>query len=486
MRCTVEVARPSRRASSETPSSRSVWENSLSSRAALRTDVSSHEGLPCIREGFLVGGLALPTVVLMLTAEQNDELTQVEPGTRMGEVLRRYWYPVAFTRELAEFPVKRVELLGEFFALWRQPSGRYGIVPEPCPHRKASMAYGVVEVDGLRCPYHGWKFDTEGACIDQPAERETPTSTTGCAPPPGKVEEMGGLIWAYVGPDPAPLLPRFDTYVMDGFRDIGWADLPCNYVQIMENSVDPHHVEWLHGRYFEFMGRHEGFTAPASFGKEHIKIGFTPFEWGIIKRRVLKGATEENDDWKVGHPLVFPYNMRVGGGGVHQMQIRVPINRTTTRFMLYTVHSPDGYEHVDQPQIPDYQIPVLDERGRHVTNYVEGQDIMAWVTQGAITDRTTEHLGARTSAWRCCARCSATRWTRSRAARTRSARSASRTSASTCRARRTSSTRAAPSSRSTSATWAQRASRRCSTPSRRSTSRRPRRSRPEQRGRPST
>ena len=90
----------------------------------------------------------------------------------MGEVLRRYWYPVAFTRELAEFPVKRVELLGDFFALWRSPSGRYGIVPEPCPHRKASLAYGVVESDGLRCPYHGWKFDTDGACIEQPAERE--------------------------------------------------------------------------------------------------------------------------------------------------------------------------------------------------------------------------------------------------------------------------------------------------------------------------
>ena len=85
--------------------------------------------------------------------------------------------------------------------------------------------------------------------------------------------------------------------------------------------------------------------------------------------------------------------MRVGGGGVHQMQIRVPINRTTTRFILYTVHSPDGYEHVEQPQIPDYQVPVIDERGRHVTNYVEGQDIMAWVTQGPVTDRTTEHLG---------------------------------------------------------------------------------------------
>ena len=120
----------------------------------------------------------------------------------MGEVLRRYWYPVAFTRELAEFPVKRVELLGEFFALWRQPSGRYGIVPEPCPHRKASMAYGVVEADGLRCPYHGWKFDPEGACIDQPAERDNTNFADRVRATAGKVEEMGGLIWAYVGPRP--------------------------------------------------------------------------------------------------------------------------------------------------------------------------------------------------------------------------------------------------------------------------------------------
>ena len=203
---------------------------------------------------------------------------------------------------------------------------------------------------------------------------------------------MGGLIWAYVGPAPAPELPRFDTYVMDGFRDIGWADLPCNYVQIMENAVDPHHVEFLHGRYFEFVGRHEGFTAPASFGKEHVKIGFTPFEWGIIKRRVLKGATEENDDWKVGHPLVFPYNMRVGGGGCTRCRsgcrsTAPPPGSCSTPCTAPTATS------TSSSRVPDYQIPVSTENGRHVTNYVEGQDIMAWVTQGPITDRTTEHLG---------------------------------------------------------------------------------------------
>jgi len=333
----------------------------------------------------------------MLTAEQNDELTQVEPGTPMGELLRRYWYPVAFTRELEEFPVKHTRLLGEDFAVFKTPRGRYGIVAEACPHRRASLAYGVVEPDGIRCPYHGWLFGTDGACLDQPAEREDTHFRDRVAVRAGRVQELGGLVWAYLGPDtaehPAPLLPRFDVFVMDGVRDIGWADLPCNFLQIMENAVDPHHVEWLHGRYFEFTGRHQGFEAPASFAKKHVKVGFDAFEWGIIKRRVLEGASEADDDWAVGHPLVFPYNMRVGGANIEQMQIRVPVDRFTTRFMLYSVHAPAGIAYPEQPQVPDYPIPVFDEHGRHRVDYVEGQDIMAWVTQGPVTDRTVEHLG---------------------------------------------------------------------------------------------
>jgi 5,5'-dehydrodivanillate O-demethylase oxygenase subunit len=329
----------------------------------------------------------------MLTAEQNEELTQVAAGTPMGELLRRYWYPVAFTRELEEFPVRPARLLGEDFAVFKTPRGRYGMLPEACPHRRASLTYGVVEADGLRCPYHGWLFGTDGTCLDQPAEREETNFRDRVRAVAGQVQEMGGLIWAYIGPSPAPELPRFDVFVMDGVRDIGWTDLPCNFVQIMENAVDPHHTEWLHGRFFEFMARHQGFDAPASFGKKHVKVGFDAFEWGIIKRRVVEGASEEDDDWKIGHPLVFPYNMRVGGANIEQMQIRVPVDRTTTRFMLYTVHAPVGVEYPEQPSVPDYPIPVWDENGRHRVDYVEGQDMMAWVTQGPITDRTVEHLG---------------------------------------------------------------------------------------------
>jgi 5,5'-dehydrodivanillate O-demethylase len=329
----------------------------------------------------------------MLSVEQNQELTSVGPGTAMGAVLRHYWYPVCFSRELAEFPVKAVRLLGENWAVYRTPSGRLGIVEEQCPHRRASLAYGVVEPDGIRCGYHGWYFGLDGTCLEQPAESDNTHFKDRVRAKVGKAAELGGMVWAYVGPDPAPELPRFDVYVMDGVRDIGHATLPCSWLQIMENAVDPHHVEWLHGRYFEFLGKTMGFDAPSSFQRKHVKVAFDEFDHGIIKRRLLEGHSEEDDDWAVGHPLVFPYNMRVGGGGIDQMQIRVPIDDTTTWFVCYTVHAPEGGQWEPQTDIPDYEIPWRDERGRHIVDYVEGQDIMAWVTQGPVTDRSLEHLG---------------------------------------------------------------------------------------------
>ena len=112
-------------------------------------------------------------------------LTQVGPGTPMGELMRRYWYPVAFERELDEWPIKKVRLLGENFAMWKKPKGGYGIMQEHCPHRRASMVYGVVEEEGLRCGYHGWLFDGTGQCLDQPAEPEESTFA-------GRVGSMSG------------------------------------------------------------------------------------------------------------------------------------------------------------------------------------------------------------------------------------------------------------------------------------------------------
>ncbi len=330
----------------------------------------------------------------MLTAEQNRELTQVGPGTPMGDLLRRYWYPVAFTRELDEFPVRKARLLGENWAVFKTGEGDYGIVDERCPHRGASMVFGIAEHDGLRCGYHGWKFDASGQCIEILAEPDaSPKFLSSCGIRSGVVQELGGMVWAYVGPQPVPELPRYDAYVMDGVRDIGHTVLPCNWLQIMENSVDPYHVEALHGNYFEFIAEYKNIEMPGSFSKnKHEKVAFDPFEHGIIKRRVLEGQSEESDDWKIGHPLVFPYKMWVGGNGLFQMQIRVPVDDTHTHAIFYTVHAPEGGQLPDNPPCVNYEFPWLDSDGEHLIDFIEGQDIMAWVTQGEVADRTAEKI----------------------------------------------------------------------------------------------
>ncbi len=329
----------------------------------------------------------------MMTQEQNDELTQVGPGTPMGDVLRHYWYPVCFERELEEFPVRGVRLLGENFAVFKTPDGQYGIVDERCPHRGASLVYGIVEDGGLRCGYHGWKFDNDGTCVEILAEPDSsPAFREKVCVRAGRAQALGGLIFAYIGESPAPELPRYDGFVMDGVRDIGHSMLPCSWLQIMENAVDPYHVEALHGNYFAFLAEWQGFDMPSSFKNKHVKVAFDPFEHGIIKRRLLVGQSEDDDDWKIGHPLVFPYQMWVGGNGVFQMQIRVPVDDETTWMLFYTVHAPDGAEPAEQMYPVDYEYEWLDANGNHIVDYIEGQDIMAWVTQGKVADRTTENI----------------------------------------------------------------------------------------------
>ena len=106
----------------------------------------------------------------MLTAELNEKLTRVGPGTPGGNLLRRYWYPVAAIAELNNRPTKRVRILGEDLVLFRDRSGNLGLIDERCAHRRISLYYGIPEPDGLRCPYHGWLYDGEGNCLEQPAE----------------------------------------------------------------------------------------------------------------------------------------------------------------------------------------------------------------------------------------------------------------------------------------------------------------------------
>jgi 5,5'-dehydrodivanillate O-demethylase len=216
---------------------------------------------------------------------------------------------------------------------------------------------------------------------------------------------MGGLLWAYLGPAPAPLLPRWDVFVMDNaFRQIGVATLDCNWLQCMENSVDPSHGTYLHGHYFHYVLQRQGeigtaaerFRSRALRGQRRVaKVGFDVFEHGIMKRRLFEGQSEDEPDWRVGHPLVFPCMVRLGGDIRNELQIRVPIDDTHTWHVSYQCYDFGGRVEVPpQNPMPVFDVPTRDERGERLVDFTLAQDFAAWELQGPITNRSRERLGA--------------------------------------------------------------------------------------------
>jgi 5,5'-dehydrodivanillate O-demethylase len=190
-----------------------------------------------------------------------------------------------------------------------------------------------------------------------------------------------------------PLLPRFDLYVrQDWSREIGITEVPCNWVQAMENSLDPVHLEYLHTQYMNYVRGRQGKPA-ATVPRHHVQIAFDIFEFGISKRRLLEGDTGNEDHWKVGHPIVFPNILGVGDASCPRFEIRVPVDDTHTRHYSY-FGAPLRPGEGPQTEIPTYEIPLQHDDGRLVLETVLGQDMMAWVTQGAISDRSTERLGS--------------------------------------------------------------------------------------------
>jgi 5,5'-dehydrodivanillate O-demethylase len=330
----------------------------------------------------------------VLTREQQETLTRVGPGTPMGELLRRYWHPVAATVELRAGTALPVRLLGEDLALFRTAAGTLGLLAARCPHRGASLAYGVVDECSVRCAYHGWRFDSSGACVEIPSLRADERLHARAGTRAYRAQELGGLVFAYLGPEPAPLLPRYDLFVWKGvLRDIGRALIPCNWLQIMENSVDPTHLEWLHGHHLAAVRRAAGLSVPSHYPRQHVEIGFDVFRHGIIKRRVLAGGSRADDDWRIGHPLVFPLMVRIGAQRQHRFQVRVPVDDMHTLTFWYSCYLPQAETEAPvQQEIPVYEVPFQDERGAFLLDFVDGGDIMAWVSQGPIADRTREML----------------------------------------------------------------------------------------------
>ena len=330
----------------------------------------------------------------MMTLQQQDMMTQVGPGTPMGQLMRCYWHPIMASSEIKPGSVRPVRLLGENLVLFRtKGTGILGLVNELCPHRATSLRCALVDDEGITCPYHGWKFSPSGDCLQIPSEPHNTKQLEKARTGAYQVAELGGLIFAYLGALPTPELPRYDLFVQNGLlRDIGFAVIPCNWLQIMENSVDPLHVEWLHGHYLSGVRRQLGSSLPEHYGKRHVKIGFDRFSLGIIKRRVLEGGSEDDDDWKIGHPLIFPTMLRVGTQGQHRFQIRVPMDDTHTLHFWYSCYKIPQHKESIQTEIPVYEVPWRDTSGNFIVDFVDGGDIMAWVTQGPIADRTKEML----------------------------------------------------------------------------------------------
>ncbi|MBV8086855.1 MAG: Rieske 2Fe-2S domain-containing protein, partial [Chloroflexi bacterium] len=254
---------------------------------------------------------------------------------------------------------------------------------------QVSLYYGFVEEDGLRCAYHGWKYAPDGSCLEQPFEPADSTFKDRICQASYKVQELAGLLFAYLGPDPAPLLPRWDVLVRtDGTRSIEWHPvLEANWLQPQENAVDTVHTYYLHGH----MMRVKGIQAGQYYLRPILKTEFEPCDWGIIKRRTFGGDRPETEK---GHPLIFPNALRVPTGPIDSIHWRVPINDRQTQIVCMDFRASADGQQLHQDEIPVNRIPSgIGPDGDYDLESFPSQDKMAYETAGAITDRGLEHLG---------------------------------------------------------------------------------------------
>ena len=342
----------------------------------------------------------------MLTAEENEKLTRVGQGTPMGDLMRRYWHPVAARSHLDENPVKAVRLLGENLTLFKDKKGRLGLVADRCAHRHVKLVYGIPEEDGLRCCYHGWLYDRTGQCIEQPAEPADSRFKDKIKVTAYPVQELAGIVFAYLGPEPAPLLPKWDRLVWDDnvIRHIVMSVVPCNWLQMAENYPDFCHAQWLHGPHLKYTLERLGvpqddprwLEANARSLNPQVKLGWDNFEHGIVCRILLEKGSEDDDIWKVGHPVIFPNGISISGGGSISLGWAVPIDDTHTyQFSVETYRFDEGFQVPAQESVPYFEYPYAMRRedGLPSMDIINVQDNMIFETQGAIADRTKEHLG---------------------------------------------------------------------------------------------
>ena len=370
----------------------------------------------------------------MLTAEDNAVLTQVGPGTLMGDLLRRYWMPVVLSNEIAQpdGPPVRARILGEDLVAFRDTQGRVGVFRQACPHRGASLFFGRNEEDGLRCVYHGWKFDVTGACVDMPSEPAASNFRTKVRIAAYPTHESGGIVWAYFGPPET--LPAFRDFGAEGLTPDQYraskVRVECNWVQSMEGNLDTSHISWLHQYHAASAIPDDGSDQP---GVPSNLMSIRIWEHDRAPR------IEVNDEWygyryaglrhtPNGHQhvrvtaYIFPFTtvvaaipLGIGAGG----GLFVPIDESSCwRFGLGVqppvfdrpAHigqplfslMPYGFERPDNGISPrgynpgnDYQVDRELQRTTSFSGIPDfvSQDHAVQESMGSILDRTREHLG---------------------------------------------------------------------------------------------
>jgi phthalate 4,5-dioxygenase len=347
----------------------------------------------------------------MLSREENELLTRIGPGTPMGRLMRRYWIPALFANQLPtpDCPPVRVKLFGEKLVAFRDTQGRVGLIDERCPHRTASLFFGRNEECGLRCVYHGWKFDVEGNCVDLPSEpwdkdfkRKIKITAYPCL-------ERGGLVWAYMGPpESKPDFPEIEwTLVPDSHRYVTRHLQDCNWLQALEGGFDVSHLSFLH----------QG-TADGPDGKPlpiPTRYEVVPAEYGLIS--VTGRDLPDGNAALTANVMLMPFHKLISTSpiGAH---VWVPLDDETT--MNYSVeYWPDrplddaeledsknggfihplllpGSDRAILNKDNDYRIDrALQKSGKSFTGIfgLGTQDCGIQESMGPVADRTAEHLG---------------------------------------------------------------------------------------------
>ncbi len=367
----------------------------------------------------------------MLTAEENDLLTQTGAETPMGQYFRRFWQPVALSRELPERdgPPIRVTVMGEELVAFRDSQGRVGLIDTLCPHRGADMFYGRNEECGLRCVYHGWKFDVEGKAVDlpnvPPGVRHHETVRIKAYP----TREYGEIVWAYIGPEmpELPEVPQLEFgLVGDAHRYVSKQLMECNWAQCMEGDLDTSHFSFLHMP-APSVPTGDDPNSPADARRTHwIRRDPMP-KFSILEHDVgfVVGGARTTDEENEIYWRMTQYTLPANGTGPSTMPgetyfgfTLVPVTDTSCWMYVYAWNPERPLGEAERAKLanqghaifaevgPDY-VPVrnlsngfeIDREAQKHVSYtgVKGfaeQDIMIQQSQGPIADRTRETLTA--------------------------------------------------------------------------------------------